>query len=59
MDPNATLESLRNLVQAVNDPNADTGDQAEAATEMASLFESLDNWLKSGGFPPVEWTEGF
>lgn len=57
MDPDATLDSLRSLAKAMQAPDADTGDQAEAAEEMAQLFESLDQWLSNGGFPPVEWTE--
>lgn len=49
MDPNATLEELREVLQA-GETAADI-DQVRALV----LFSALDDWLSNGGFPPDEW----
>lgn len=51
MDPNATLERLREIVQWWNGGDADASD-LETAVE---LVESLDQWLSNGGFVPKDW----
>lgn len=59
MDPNATLQELRDLVKTM------LGDRTVAMKDLpalleqhrhaAELFEALDNWLGKGGFPPTAW----
>lgn len=51
MDPNATLERLREIVQWWNEGDADASD-LETAVE---LVESLDQWLSKGGYLPADW----
>lgn len=54
MDPNATLEYLRDLV-------ADSGNEIWSPTPEAALseirlhFDALDEWLAKGGFLPDAW----
>jgi hypothetical protein len=51
MDPNATLDSIRELVaKSVNKPL----DEADSDT-LAELVDALDSWLSRGGFLPTEW----
>ncbi len=64
MDPNAALENIRSLVASIiesideqdehDDENCsvDVGD----VSMLCDTFNGLDNWLKSGGFKPGEWT---
>lgn len=42
MDPNATLNALRELL---------AGDDGE----VAETFAALDEWLSNGGFLPDDW----
>ncbi len=52
MDPNATLDRLRELVMEYRDHGA-----IETAEELADDFDSLDQWLSRGGFLPRDWEE--
>lgn len=49
MDPNATLDELRELVRVQL-----YGGQTDP-DRMAELFEALDNWITSDGFLPNSW----
>lgn len=57
MDVNETLRILR---EAKADYwRADTYEDAtEAANRAMEAYESLDEWLSRGGFPPAEWARG-
>ncbi len=44
MDPNQTIEDLRDAIYD------------EDLERIEELFEGLDDWLRSGGSPPDEWT---
>lgn len=48
MDPNETLDELRNLLDEIPD---DTG----SISRVAELFSALDHWLSRGGFLPQLW----
>lgn len=54
MDPNATLEEIRNRVQDIRAATND-GDAAEHALRLAELVEAMDGWLSKGGFAPADW----
>ena len=54
MDPNATLEHLRDLTNSVF-YRAPTGTEDVRALELAEAFDDLDNWLSRGGFQPDAW----
>jgi len=61
MDPNAALLELRRLTDLM----ANRGQRPFTSTvmidnvdRMIELFQGLDNWLSSGGFPPEVWREG-
>ncbi len=56
MDPNATLEHIREIVDTINSGELDHVEMSEAATDLASMFEDLDTWLSDGGFKPAEWS---
>jgi hypothetical protein len=49
MDPNATLQELRDLV--LRDYNVD-------CARMVELFDALDNWLSTGEALPRDWERG-
>ena len=53
MDPNATLENLRDLACKVF--LVAPCDLPRVADELAAGFEALDTWLKGGGFQPDDW----
>lgn len=53
MDPNATLEALRELVRQWHE--ADDLPEDFDATRALELFDALDTWLKRGGFLPTSW----
>ena len=59
MDPNRTLEKLRELTKCVNDEEQVEVEieSVETLTDFAELFEALDEWLTGGGFLPKEWRE--
>ena len=48
MDPNATLELIRDAVQRVQ---ADDGGELE----LADLVKNLDEWITRGGVLPDDW----
>ncbi len=51
MDPNETLEEIRQAIQSLRDGD----DPHETADMMASYFEELDDWLCKGKYLPEEW----
>ena len=58
MDPDVTLAAILELMdklikeyQASEDGAVNSGD----AVALASHIESLDQWLRKGGFLPKEW----
>lgn len=58
MDPNATLQRIRELAAAISDGTADGSFGEFTGTEpwdLASAFTDLDNWLKQGGSLPEDW----
>jgi len=67
MDPNEALQILRQYIQKYHNlpqnPTQETTDSLiyadfeveEICGSMVAHFEALDNWLKKGGFIPVEW----
>jgi len=57
MDPNATLERLRELVAEVAKAESNEH-KADIADEMSDLIEGLDNWFCRGGFRPRAWCYG-
>jgi hypothetical protein len=68
MDPEATLEILRATVaefQRTYDANQGVSyrsqdSRAETLVDLgdtlAEAFDSLDSWMKNGGFRPSSWT---
>jgi len=52
VDVEETLANLRLWVKA-----ALLEDRSETETDAAELFEALDGWLSTGGFPPYEWRQ--
>lgn len=51
MDPNACLNTLRAMVAyQLNGPF-----EGGKAYEMAEAFDTLDLWIKNGGFLPTDW----
>lgn len=50
MDPNVTLEEIRQLMACVLD-----GEMDDVAEQLAEAFLSLDEWLTKKGFLPDEW----
>ena len=60
MDPNATLEQIRdlytNLVDLLDEEYAvGRGKFGDDAIRLAELVEALDEWLSNGGFLPKAW----
>ena len=53
MDPNATLDSLRDLARKAF--LVAPCDLPVVADELAAGFEALDDWIKRGGFLPDDW----
>lgn len=55
MDPNQALQDARKALaeynQAADQENSLA--QAEAAEQLASAFQALDQWLAKGGFLPI------
>jgi hypothetical protein len=59
MDPDAALETLRELVTEINENREQAiADPDWILTEFAESFEAIDNWLVSGGFLPADWKKG-
>lgn len=57
MDPDVTLARIRDaIVSAHVAADGDSNDEEiEAWQSVGELFEALDGWLSSGGFPPKGW----
>lgn len=53
MDPNATLETLRQLCADVE--NGITTDPEQLVGEFFDAVTALDEWLARGGFLPSDW----
>lgn len=47
MDPNATMEDIADCL-------VNSRQSAESAYELDEACENLDEWLRTGGFPP-DW----
>ena len=48
MDPNATLEQIRDIVRVHYDDES-------YYTTLCDLIFALDQWLSHGGFKPIDW----
>jgi hypothetical protein len=55
MDPNATLEKIRQLTQELY---TDDCDAMFVGQQIADAFQDLDAWLSKGGFLPTAWSDG-
>lgn len=55
MDPNRALARIREIISHVNSGSLDRRDALPLLDELATIVESLDGWLASGGFPPADW----
>lgn len=56
MDPNATLEELRQLSAQLNgDIEGGNDSMSEDYEKFVSLFDALDVWLTQKGFKPDDW----
>jgi len=61
MDPNAALRRLREILAGDHSENpdhwtqVDEGELESVIEEASTLFDGLDEWLKSGGFSPSDW----
>lgn len=64
MDPNANLkeqlEIARDIIKTWDDSNADevftvAVRVADRANRLAELVETLDEWIRKGGFLPARW----
>jgi hypothetical protein len=51
MDPNTTLQEMRELTKRNNDCDL----SAFEVDRLADLVDSIDQWLSRGGFPPKDW----
>lgn len=64
MDPNEALRTLRrdvaNLARWLDDADASSfariGAIEALASDVATTFQGLDDWLSKGGFVPEAWT---
>lgn len=54
MDPNETLKAIRKLlsIQLGDNGRPLSFDETD---RLCNLFDSLDTWLKRGGFLPKQW----
>jgi hypothetical protein len=59
MDPNATLQTLRDFAERYADGCPDVNhvdcDHADQLTEIAEAVNALDVWISRGGFLPSDW----
>jgi hypothetical protein len=55
MDPNATLQRIRELVEALTDHDMEDSDVVDAAGSLAESVGNLDGWISKGGFLPDAW----
>ncbi len=54
MDPDACLAEIRRLVTQSHEAGPDFG--RTEAWRLAELIESLDDWIRGGGFLPRAWS---
>ena len=63
IDPNKLLRSARELVEQIlnqDDPdNLDADRLLDRATDLASEFKALDEWLSEGRALPHVWAEQY
>ncbi len=57
MDPNATLQALRDLVQHTQTSDIAHINHEDCADRFADLFDGLDQWIMRGGFLPINWSK--
>lgn len=69
MDPNTALRNLRRAIARVRDiQNSEVGPRgfdrdayqaelADCVVDLCDAAESLDGWLRKGGFPPDLWRQ--
>ena len=55
MDPQATLDTIRELCKEILETEED---QTDEACELADLVEELDKWITRGGMLPEDWDNG-
>lgn len=55
MDPNANLVEQLELARSILDEGKYPDDRPD---RLAELVIALDEWIKKGGFLPVQWPEG-
>ena len=55
MDPDATLNEIRELIVDFNDTSKSLASRNISLETMAEKFQALDTWLNSGGFLPRSW----
>jgi hypothetical protein len=55
VDPNTTLEEIRDIVCRKDDVLAGNGDAIDDLEALADLVDALDGWLSRGGFLPAAW----
>ena len=59
MDPNATLQALRELLggdhSGSDRPASDPEETILLLCQAEELWQALDQWLSRGGFLPEEW----
>jgi hypothetical protein len=55
MDPNAALEEMRSIAQALVEADELDSDALTDALRLSELVQSLDEWLSKGNFLPSRW----
>ena len=55
MDPNETLNEIRDLMTESQKPGQSTIALADLADDLVSSLRALDEWLSRGGFLPEPW----
>lgn len=55
-EPNAAVEALQLLCSAILCEEISEQNLRLALQEVATRFESLDDWMTAGGTMPAEWT---
>lgn len=58
MDPNATLEEIRQIIQRADNECAAGNDlQLADAHRLLDCVQALDEWISKGGFLPKAWNK--
>jgi hypothetical protein len=55
VDPDAALDSLRQLIATLRDKRLDRDVEIAYLYAVVEQAAALDNWLTRGGFLPREW----